>query len=90
MQDLSGQTIGRYHIIEQLGQGGMAVVYKAFDTRLECEVAVKLIRTEQLAPVILEKSLKRFEREAKSVAKLNHPKLLKSLITVSMRIFHFW
>ena len=77
MIDLSGKSIGRYHLIEQIGEGGMAVVYKAFDTRLECEVAVKFIRTEQLAPVVLDKALKRFEREAKAVAQLNHPNIIK-------------
>jgi serine/threonine protein kinase len=39
---LIGQDIGRGHIIEQLGEGGMAMVYKAFDTRLERQVAINL------------------------------------------------
>ena len=77
MPDFTGQDLGRYHIIEKLGEGGMAVVYKAYDTRLECEVAVKVIRTDQLAPAILDRALKRFEREAKAVAKLNHPNIVK-------------
>ncbi len=77
MSNLIGQSLGRYHILERLGEGGMATVYKAFDTRLETDVAVKVIRTERLAPEILEKSLKRFEREAKSLAKLTHPNIVK-------------
>ena len=77
MNNFIGQTIGRYHILEQLGEGGMAIVYKAFDLRLETNVAVKVIRTERLAPEILGKSLKRFEREAKSLAKLTHPNIVK-------------
>lgn len=77
MQDLIGQSLGRYHIIERLGEGGMATVYKAFDTRLEREVAVKVIRTDQLAPAILDRALKRFEIEAKSVARLDHSNIVK-------------
>ena len=77
MNDLSGQDIGRYHILEPLGEGGMAKVYKAFDTHLENEVAVKVIRTDQLAPAMLDRTIKRFEREAKEVAKLSHPNIVR-------------
>ena len=79
MPDLIGQSLGRYHIIEQLGEGGMAIVYKAYDTRLESDVAVKVIRTENLAPSILGRALKRFEREAKALAKLTHSNIVKVL-----------
>jgi formylglycine-generating enzyme required for sulfatase activity/tRNA A-37 threonylcarbamoyl transferase component Bud32 len=77
MTNLTGQDIGRYRIIEPLGQGGMATVYRAYDTHLECEVAVKFIRMEQLPPVEVERTLKRFEREAKEVARLTHPNIVK-------------
>jgi serine/threonine-protein kinase len=77
MPDYSGQSIGRYHIIEPLGQGGMATVYRAFDTRLECDVAVKFIRMERLTQEETEKTLKRFEREAKELARLTHPNIVK-------------
>jgi arabinogalactan oligomer/maltooligosaccharide transport system substrate-binding protein len=77
MTNLTGHELGRYHIIEQLGEGGMATVYKAFDTHLESEVAIKVIRTDQLAPAVLERTIKRFEREAKEVAKLNHPNIVR-------------
>ena len=60
-----GTDIGRYHILEQLGEGGMAVVYKAYDTRLEAEVAVKVIRNENIPPKALKKTIKRFNIEAK-------------------------
>jgi serine/threonine protein kinase len=76
MQDITGHSIGRYQILEPLGQGGMASVYKAFDTRLEAEVAVKVIRTDMFPPAVLERMLKRFEREAKAVARLNHPNIV--------------
>ncbi|MEW5941247.1 MAG: serine/threonine-protein kinase, partial [Chloroflexota bacterium] len=77
MPTLTGQSLGRYHILEQLGEGGMATVYKAYDTRLEADVAVKVIRTENLAPTLVEAALKRFEREAKALARLTHPNIVK-------------
>jgi tRNA A-37 threonylcarbamoyl transferase component Bud32/glycine cleavage system H lipoate-binding protein len=76
MSDLIGQSLGRYHILEKLGEGGMAVVYKAFDTRLERDVAVKVIRVDQFGPATLENVLQRFEREAKALAKLSHPNIV--------------
>lgn len=77
MSDLIDQFIDRYQIIELLGQGGMAYVYKAFDTRLERMVAVKVIRQDAFAPKELQDLKKRFEREAKSLAKLDHPNIVK-------------
>ena len=77
MPDLSGTTIERYHLIEKLGEGGMATVYKAYDTRLEREVAVKIIRTDLFGSAVIERILKRFEREAKTMAKLSHANIVK-------------
>jgi formylglycine-generating enzyme required for sulfatase activity/tRNA A-37 threonylcarbamoyl transferase component Bud32 len=75
---LTGTIIaGRYRVDGTIGRGGMAVVYKAIDTRLETEVAVKVIATENLPPKMLERALKRFEREAKALARLNHPNIVK-------------
>ena len=73
MPNLVGQTLGRYHVVEQLGEGGMAVVYKAFDTRLERAVALKVIRTERMDD---SQFLGRFEREARALAKLTHPNIV--------------
>ncbi len=77
MKNIIGQSLGRYHIIDQLGEGGMATVYRAYDTRLESEVAVKFIRTDGLPEGGIERALKRFEREAKMLAKLTHPNIVK-------------
>jgi len=76
MTDLIGLSLGRYHILEQLGEGGMATVYKAYDTRLERDVAVKVIRTEKLTLETMGRTLKSFEREAKALAKLTHPNIV--------------
>lgn len=81
MTDLTGKSLGRYHLLTALGEGGMAVVYKAFDTRLEREVAVKVIRTEMFGTAILDRILKRFEREAKALARLSHPNIVRILDT---------
>ncbi|NPV87581.1 MAG: SUMF1/EgtB/PvdO family nonheme iron enzyme [Anaerolineae bacterium] len=73
-----GQTVaGRYHVDALLGEGGMATVYKAYDQRLESEVAVKVIRTEVFPPLQLQRVLGRFAREAKALARLTHPNIVK-------------
>ncbi len=71
---LVGRHIGRYRILEQLGQGGMSVVYKGLDTTLEREVAVKVLHPHLSGK---EESRKRLAREAKAVAKLHHPNILE-------------
>jgi eukaryotic-like serine/threonine-protein kinase len=74
--DLTGQDIGRYHIVEKLGAGGMAVVYRAFDRQLQRDVAVKIIRIDAFAPQVVTRMRKRFEREALSLAQMDHPNII--------------
>ena len=74
MNSFEGQSIGRYHVIEQLGEGGMASVYLAYDTRLERQVALKAILPSKRQS---DTFIKRFEREAKSMAQLSHPNIIK-------------
>ena len=64
--------IGSYRIESQLGEGGMGVVYKALDTRLNRRVAVKLL-SDKLADA---PARRRFQREAQTASSLNHPHIL--------------
>jgi len=76
MASLIGKSLGRYQILEQLGEGGMASVYKARDTRLERYVAIKIIRQDAFNLNMLDQVMKRFEREAKALAILSHPNIV--------------
>ncbi|MGA9752713.1 MAG: protein kinase [Acidobacteriota bacterium] len=73
MSSLSGKRLGPYEILSPLGAGGMGEVYKARDTRLGREVAVKVLPQEFAAEP---ERLRRFEQEAKASAALDHPNIL--------------
>ena len=66
----TGTKLGPYEILAPLGAGGMGEVYKARDTRLDREVAVKVLSTTTVASA---DARERFEREAKAIAQLSHP-----------------
>jgi serine/threonine protein kinase/Tol biopolymer transport system component len=67
------RTILHYRLVEKIGEGGMGVVWKAIDTKLDREVAVKILPESVAGDV---ERLARFEREAKAVAALAHPNIL--------------
>ncbi len=69
----TGQTLGHYKIIEQIGKGGMGEVYLAKDTKLDRKVAIKIL-FEKFSEH--ESNLQRFIQEAKTASSLNHPNIL--------------
>jgi Tol biopolymer transport system component len=70
MPDRTGQRFGPYTILSPIGAGGMGEVYRARDTRLDREVALKLLPAESVPSP---EALKRFEREAQAISRLSHP-----------------
>jgi tetratricopeptide (TPR) repeat protein len=74
MADLVGHTLGKYQLVERLGRGGMADVYRGYQPGLDRFVAVKVLH-----PHLSEEAdfITRFQREAKSVASLHHPHIVQ-------------
>ncbi len=73
MPFMQGETVGAYKIIEQLGQGGMATVYKAYHAALDRYVALKVLHPDLNGDSTF---TARFQREARLIAKLEHPHIV--------------
>ncbi|MDP3000189.1 MAG: protein kinase [Bryobacterales bacterium] len=70
---MTGRTISHDRILEKLGEGGMGVVYKAFDTHLDRFVAIKVLPAEKVSDP---ERKRRFIHEAKGTSALNHPNII--------------
>ena len=70
---MSGETLGRFEILDKLGEGGMGVLYRARDTRLGRTVAIKLLHPEVVADP---ERTRRFLQEARAASALNHPNIV--------------
>lgn len=71
---LEGQMLGKYNILEPVGRGGMAQVYRAYHAKLDRYVAIKVLRSDLVGE---HEFLARFSREARAVAALRHPNIVQ-------------
>ena len=73
MPDESNRTLSHYRLVDKIGEGGMGEVWKAVDTKLDREVAIKLLSDSFASDPL---RVARFEREAKAIAALSHPNIV--------------
>src|SRR5450432_410015 len=83
---ISGTKLGAYEIQSPLGTGGMGEVYRATDTKLGRDVALKVLPTEMARDP---ERLMRFQREARAVAALNHPHIVTIFSVEELDGVHF-
>ena len=76
----SGEEIGVYRLIDEIGRGGMGTVYLAYDTRLKRKAALKILPSRLINNP---ERVRRFQREARTASALNHPNIIT--ITTSVR-----
>ena len=82
----AGATLGHYEILEELGRGGMGVVYKAHDRKMDRVVALKVLPSRYAQDPLF---VQRFEREARAAAGLNHPNTVRVFAAGEDRGHHF-
>jgi len=85
-RDLTGQTLGDFHVLRRLGQGGMGQVYLAEQISLKRKVALKILRAELAANAV---SLQRFKNEAESVARATHANIVQVYAISEANGLHF-
>ena len=83
------KKIGRYAVVDKLGQGGMGTVYKAQDPDLDRFVAVKTIKLEGSSDEKQKELRERFTREARAAGKLSHPNIVTIFGIVESGGHHF-
>ena len=81
-----GETLSHYRILDKLGAGGMGEVYRAEDTRLKRQVALKVLPAEMAGNP---DRLRRFQREAELIASLNHPGIVTIYSVEEAGGYHF-
>jgi serine/threonine-protein kinase len=80
-------VVGPYHILDRLGEGGVSEVFKAWDTRKGCVVALKVLRQHLCSQ---DDAVRQFRRELRAVTRLNHPNVIKTFNAEQVGKLHYF